>query len=72
MLLPRSFSLTFLVMPINDKFLALAETKDTTTLNEKEAKAALEQFDEWKQRHLVRVIAGGLAWVLGAIAIILF
>jgi len=48
--------------------LALAET---TTVSESEAKAAMEQFEEWNKRHLVRVTAGGLAWILGAIAIIL-
>jgi hypothetical protein len=62
----------FLVQPINDKLLALAETKEMTTLNETEAKTAMEQFGEWNKRHLVRVAAGGLAWALGVIAIILF
>ena len=42
------------------------------TLNEREAKAAMGRFDEWERHHFVRVIAGGLAWVLGVIAIILF
>ena len=59
-------------MPINYNLLALAETKDAAALNESEAKAAMEQFEEWNKRHLVRVAAGGLAWVLGAIVFILF
>lgn len=56
-------------MPINNKLIALAETK---ALSETEAKAAMEQFGEWHKRHLVRVVAGGVAWVLGTIALILF
>ncbi len=59
-------------MPINDKLLALAETKEITALSETEAKAAVEQFGEWHKRHLVRVVAGGLGWVLGTTALILF
>jgi len=62
----------FLVMPINNKLIALAETKEITALNETEAKTAMEQFEEWNKRHLVRFAAGGLAWVLGTIAFILF
>ena len=61
----------FLVKPINDKLLALAETKEITAMKETEASTALEQFEEWHKRHLVRVVAGGLAWVLGTVALIL-
>ena len=57
---------------MNDKLIALAETKDMAALNEGEAKAAMENFAEWNRRHLVRMSAGGIAWVLGAIAFILF
>ena len=52
--------------------IALAETKEMTTLNETEAKMAMGQFEEWHKRHLVRVAAGGLALVLGTIALVLF
>jgi hypothetical protein len=61
-----------LVKPINDKMLALAETKEITALNETEAKMAMEQFEEWNKRHLVRAVAGGLGWALGTIALVLF
>ena len=69
-LLPRTFQ--FLVMPINDKLIALVETKEKAALSATELKAATEQFREWHKRHLVRVVAGGVAWVLGTIAVILF
>jgi hypothetical protein len=55
-------------MPINNRLLALAETKD---INESEAKVAMGQFEEWNKRQLVRVATGGLAWILGATAIVL-
>ena len=61
----------FLVVPINNKMIALAETKETNTLKETEVKTAMEQFEEWDRRHLVRVVAGGLGWVLGTIALVL-
>ena len=51
--------------------IALAETKEMNTLKETEVKTAMEQFEEWDRRHLVRVVAGGLGWVLGTIALVL-
>lgn len=41
-------------------------------MSETEAKAAMEQLEEWQKRHLVRAAAGALAWALGTIAIVLF
>ena len=66
--LPLDISI-FSVVPINDKILALAGTKE---MKETEAKTVMEQFEEWRKSHVVRMAAGGLGWALGTIALILF